>query len=493
MPKKFSSTVSYLIVTFFLAAIVISFVFTGAGSSRVTKSGVAAVAEVDGNSIGVDEYNRVLQGQIDYYSKMMGGKSLSSREIEMFGLKQRALQGLVEQKILANWADDLDLYPGKVEVKEEIKSLPYFLSNGNFDLNKYKTLLRANHYTPNDFEARIADDVKMKKVQQLMGYFWVSQKHVDDMNAFRQESLQATAIQIEKDDLARFIAIPEQQIVAFVQEKKNEGRLAALYEKNKSRFETPEKVQARHILIRLEDGKDVEAQKKIEEIAKKVTVKNFAQMADKYTEDPSGKGKGGSLGIFERGKMVKEFEKVAFDLKANTISKPVKTMFGYHIILVEKHFDKKVTPMDVAYRDLAKEELQKEQKKELDKFASTVASELASAIQKPKELASAKKKYLFELEEGKDLNLLDGRVGKIELKEDELKQIFKPEGMKEDIFIFNSGTMLKVVATSKKKESKTKKEEPRQDYFANKLANTLREKFMEQLKEEATVKVFGNL
>ena len=82
--------------------------------------------------------------------------------------------------------------------------------------------------------------------------------------------------------------------------------------------------------------------------------------------------------------------------------------------------------MDVAYRDLAKEELQKEQKKELDKFASTVASELASAIQKPKELASAKKKYLFELEEGKDLNLLDGRVGKIELKEDELKQIFKP-------------------------------------------------------------------
>ena len=58
----------------------------------------------------------------------------------------------------------------------------------------------------------------------------------------------------------------------------------------------------------------------------------FAEMALKYSQDPSAKQAGGSLGFLKRGTLVTEFESVAFNLKPGEISEPVKTDFGYHII-----------------------------------------------------------------------------------------------------------------------------------------------------------------
>jgi len=57
----------------------------------------------------------------------------------------------------------------------------------------------------------------------------------------------------------------------------------------------------------------------------------FSEVAKQVSLCPSGK-KGGDLGTFTRGKMVKEFEKAAFELQKGQVSGPVKTQFGYHII-----------------------------------------------------------------------------------------------------------------------------------------------------------------
>lgn len=84
------------------------------------------------------------------------------------------------------------------------------------------------------------------------------------------------------------------------------------------------KVKVSHILVK----KKSEADNILKEMEKGA---DFAELAKKYSLCPSGK-KGGSLGFFTRGKMVKEFEKAAFSLAKGEMSGTVKTEFGYHII-----------------------------------------------------------------------------------------------------------------------------------------------------------------
>jgi len=85
------------------------------------------------------------------------------------------------------------------------------------------------------------------------------------------------------------------------------------------------KIQAKHILV----DKQSLAENIIEQINGGA---RFEEMAKKYSTCPSRK-KGGNLGEFSRGQMVKEFEKAAFALQKGQMTQiPVKTKFGYHII-----------------------------------------------------------------------------------------------------------------------------------------------------------------
>ena len=85
-------------------------------------------------------------------------------------------------------------------------------------------------------------------------------------------------------------------------------------------------VKASHILVSSLE----EANKVISELK---NGKEFGELARKYSSCPSGK-QGGDLGFFSKGQMVKEFEDAAFSLEVGSVSGPVKTQFGYHIIKV---------------------------------------------------------------------------------------------------------------------------------------------------------------
>lgn len=103
-----------------------------------------------------------------------------------------------------------------------------------------------------------------------------------------------------------------------------EEEAKAYWEQNRERFNTPEQVQARHILVlNKEDAEKVEA-----ELAKG---RDFVEVAKEMAVGPS-KPTGGDLGWFSRGAMVQPFEDVVFSLKKGEVSKPVLTRFGYHII-----------------------------------------------------------------------------------------------------------------------------------------------------------------
>ena len=86
----------------------------------------------------------------------------------------------------------------------------------------------------------------------------------------------------------------------------------------------PNEVHCAHILVRTEQ----EAKTALERLNRG---EKFANIAKEISQCPSGK-RGGDLGTFSRGKMVKEFETVAFTLPKGQVSPVVKTTFGYHII-----------------------------------------------------------------------------------------------------------------------------------------------------------------
>ena len=86
-------------------------------------------------------------------------------------------------------------------------------------------------------------------------------------------------------------------------------------------------IKASHILV-----KDEATAKKVKEELGQG--KSFEELAKQYSEDTGSKEKGGDLGYFTAGKMVKEFEDAAYKLKKDEVSEPVKSQFGYHIIKV---------------------------------------------------------------------------------------------------------------------------------------------------------------
>ena len=115
----------------------------------------------------------------------------------------------------------------------------------------------------------------------------------------------------------------------------SDGEAKEFYEKNKDKFQQPESVNARHILVKTEeDAKAIIADLKA---LKGDTLKaKFIELAKAKSTGPSAP-KGGDLGTFTQGQMVPEFSKAVWALTDGTITLvPVKTQFGYHVILLEK-------------------------------------------------------------------------------------------------------------------------------------------------------------
>lgn len=130
------------------------------------------------------------------------------------------------------------------------------------------------------------------------------------------------------------------------------------YDENKDAFSVPPTVSARHILVSTEE----EANKVREEINNGLS---FADAAMKYSSCPS-KEQGGNLGEFSKGMMVPEFEKASFDAEIGAISEPVKTQFGYHLIVVDSKNEGSVKSFEEVKNSVVNELLKKAQHKKYE-------------------------------------------------------------------------------------------------------------------------------
>jgi len=155
--------------------------------------------------------------------------------------------------------------------------------------------------------------------------------------------------------------------------KVSDKKLKDYYNKNKDEFIEKESVHARHILVKTED----EAKKIVSELKslKADALKDrFIALAKEKSTGPSGPN-GGDLGYFAQGQMVPEFNDKVFSMKVGTISQPVKTQFGYHVIYLEDKKDKKTRPFAEVKTFI-------EQRLKMEKFKTIIQAKMKALQEK---------------------------------------------------------------------------------------------------------------
>jgi peptidyl-prolyl cis-trans isomerase D len=354
---------SWLIkVTIGLIAIVFIFYF---GFSPRGRKGVK-VASVNGEPISEMEYDET-------YNRLFENLQRQYRDawtedlIKMLDIKNMALDSLVKQKLINQEARKIGLDVTEKEIQEEILAYPYFQTNGRFDERRYNAFLSQIRMSPEDFEASIAQQLVERKLTQfLMTFSSVTDQELLDDYTFDNEKVMISFVQFLPKDFESSVVyepkaledyfgehkeeyrMPEKIQIAFITIDPNAFKEEVLvsdedvkdyYEQNINAYREEKQVKARHILFRLEENATEEEEEKVRERALSVLEKaqggdDFAELAKEYSEGPTGE-KGGDLGYFSSGQMVKPFEEAAFGMEKDQISDLVRTRFGYHIIKAE--------------------------------------------------------------------------------------------------------------------------------------------------------------
>lgn len=176
-----------------------------------------------------------------------------------------------------------------------------------------------------------------------------------------------------KEDLAIQTLI-DKQVVEKITVTEQDAQ--AYYDTHPEAFKQPEQLKASHILVKVDPkddpAKKEEAHKKIESIQEKLKAGgDFATLAKELSDCPS-KEKGGDLGYFGKGQMVKPFEDAAMALKPGETSGIVETQFGYHIIKLTDTKPEGIMPFAEVKDQLTQYLKQEKVKAELDSYLAAL-------------------------------------------------------------------------------------------------------------------------
>ena len=179
----------------------------------------------------------------------------------------------------------------------------------------------------------------------------------------------------------------QQQLIMSVQI--NRGGVGSFFEEYKDSLpDFPIKMKIRHLLVKIKAGKESKraALLEINSIRDKIlNGESFSDLASSFSDDPGSRSAGGSLGYIRRNQMVKEFEEAAYTQKTKTLSDPIETIFGYHILETTERLGEKIKVRHILITPEIKEEDEsityrfalslRDSSKNLDLFKSMVIKE----------------------------------------------------------------------------------------------------------------------
>jgi peptidyl-prolyl cis-trans isomerase D len=359
-----------------LGIIVVVFVFWGVGSWREQRG--SRVALVNGEAITVHEYQEAYNNLVEQVRAQFG-KSLDENMLKALDLKKKALDRLVEKKIIINEAEKLKFRVTNEELSQTIMNMKAFQSDGVFNKKAYERVLSQNRTTPEAFEASVRESMMIERlISFLTGGVKISDQEALEWFNWKGASVNVDYVCFNPDKYAGINPGDEEMKSFFSKNKEaykteekikisyltfdpgtyasrvavEEKDIKDFYEANVDKFKRPKTVEARHILLKVEEG---ESREKVEEKRVRAAgilkmIKDgqpFEELAKKYSDCPS-KSQGGYLGAFQKKDMVEPFAGTAFSLKPGEISEPILTKFGWHIIKTEKVNEEKVFSLQEA-------------------------------------------------------------------------------------------------------------------------------------------------
>lgn len=336
-PGRTKSIVAYIL---FGAIIVVFVFFFQSGPLRGLGSGGTA-AVVNDQVISLSDFRTRVNRHEEQLRSRLEGLPDSQRQMFSESIRHRAIEDLIMGEVLAQSAEKAGFLVSDAEVRNQVLEIPQFQVDGRFQRERYEGLLQANHLNSREFEEKIRKDLLGQKVQESFARaVYPSVEELDKEKLLRQRQLNIGFIEYSKETLEANLVPSTKEKEEFLASPKGKEEAEAYYNKNKASFATPEQVRAQHILIKMNAGdksSEEQALGKIKSIEKRLEKEDFGQLAQELSEDEGSKEAKGDLNYFSRGKMVKEFEDTAFQLKVGEVSPPVKSPFGYHLIKVTDH------------------------------------------------------------------------------------------------------------------------------------------------------------
>jgi peptidyl-prolyl cis-trans isomerase D len=357
--------------------------FVGIQGFRNFFDETANVASVNGRKITRVEYDNAMRDQIDRARQVLGA-SFDPKEVDTPAMRQAILDGIVQQRVLADETLAKHLTASDEAVVRAEQSFPAIAAlrtpDGKFDVDQYKQMLAMQGMTPAQFDERVRYQLANRQLpdsvqSSAFAPKWLTQQ----LTSLSEQNREVQGLALHAADYASQVAPTDAQIKQYYDAHRGDfatpesatiqylalsadalsaslqptdADVKKYYDDNSAKFKTAAEIRASHILFAVPANASAADKEKAKQKAESVLAQlkahpdQFAALAKQNSDDSGSKEKGGDLGFFSHGMMVKSFEDAAFALKKNEISGLVLSDFGYHIIEVTDVKPESIKPFD---------------------------------------------------------------------------------------------------------------------------------------------------
>lgn len=370
MLQSLRDRMSGVVAWFIVGLLIIPFAFFGI-DQFTTGNANPKVASVGDTDITLREFRNAYNQRYQRLVQMLG-ENFDPSTLDRGVMREAVLEDMIQQEARLQYARANGWRISDQALMEFLQEVPAFQRDGGFSPEAYRELLAQQGMNPQRYEQQLREGLRAEQLRNaVVNSAFVVPEEVARAQAVRdQQRSFATArvpasrflgeIEVEEDALQgayeanrEAYRVPERVKLAYLeldrdaiaedQPAPSESVLKRLYEsESKTRFTSPERRQVRHVLAEGEN-----AHERIEKAAQRIEDgASFAEVAESLSDDSGSAEDGGSLGWIERGDMVPAFEEVAFSLPPDTVSEPVESEFGWHLIRVDAVEESSTKPFD---------------------------------------------------------------------------------------------------------------------------------------------------